>query len=147
MRLLIAFFIVFGSISNRAWAKDFGPADFPGKVESGAPHSVHDAWCKQLNKECRVKFQGRSMTVEGYKGITREQLLGFRSDSDGKERYFYVKYVNSSGLNTTALFLFVHKAAAAEFGLALSRWYEQDSKPYPNYRYPNSQGPQETQDQ
>ena len=145
MRFLIAFILIVGSTTNWARANDFGPADFPGEVESGMPLSVHDAWCKQLNKECKVKFQGRTLTVEGYKGISREQLLGFRSDSDGKERYFYVKYINSSRQNTTALFLFVHKAAAAEFGLALSRWYEQDSKPYPNYRYPNSQGPQDSQ--
>ena len=132
MHFLFAFILVFGSIINWARADDFGPADFPGEVESGMPLSAHDAWCKQLNKECKVKFQGRSMNVEGYKGITREQLIGFRSDADGNERYFYVKYLNSSGQDTTALFLFVNKGAAAEFGLALSRWYEQDSKPYPN---------------
>jgi hypothetical protein len=143
MHFLFAFILVFASIVNWARADDFGPADFPGEVESGMPLSAHDAWCKQLNKECKVKFQGRSMHVEGYKGITREQLIGFRSDADGNERYFYVKYLNSSGQDATALFLFVHKGAAAEFGLA--RWYEQDSKPYPNYRYPNSQGPQDTQ--
>ncbi len=129
-----------------AIAQDFGPADFPGDIEKNASKSYHDAWCRQLEKECRVRFSGRRMTVEGFRGIEREQLIGFRTERDikGKERYFYVKYVNNRGSDSTALFMFVKKKAAREFGLALARWYEQDPRPFPNYRYPNSQGPQET---
>jgi hypothetical protein len=143
--------VIWALIVGIAWptspisAADFGPADFPGDVEVGMPKSYHDAWCRQLNKKCRVQFSGRSMTVDDYKGITREQLLGFRSDADGGERYFYVRYLNSQKQETTALFMFVHQGAAAEFGQALARWYEQDPRPYPNYRLPNSQGPQDTQ--
>lgn len=145
VRFLIATLCGIAWISSPAIANDFGPADFPGDVEVGMPKSYHDAWCRQLKKECRVQFSGRSMTVEGYRGITREQLLGFRSDADGGERYFYVRYLNSQNQETTALFMFVHQGAAAEFGQALARWYEQDPRPYPNYRLPNSQGPQDTQ--
>lgn len=122
---------------------DLGPADF-GEVEAGMPSSYHDAWCRQLHKECRVTFSGRSMRVDNYKGITREQLQGFRTAQDGGERYFYVRYLNSKGKITNALFLFVHDKAATEFGYALGRWYEQDPRPVPNLRYPNSQGPQDT---
>ena len=126
-------------------ANDFGPADFPAEVEDGMPLSYHDAWCRQLKKECRVKFAGRSMTVDGFKGIKREQLIDFRFDNDGDEYYYYVKYLNSKNKKVTALFLFKHWRASNEFSLALTRWQEQDPKPYPNYRYPFSQGPQDTQ--
>lgn len=122
---------------------DLGPADF-GDIEEGGPRSYHDAWCRQLRKECRVTFSGRTMKVDNYKGITREQLQGFRSAEDGGEHYFYVRYLNSKGKMTNALFLFVHGQAASEFGYALSRWYEQDPRPVPNLRFPNSQGPQDT---
>lgn len=123
---------------------DFGPADFDGDVESGMPASYHDAWCKQLRKRCRVTFQGRSMTVNGYRGITREQLLGFRTSADRGEMYYYVRYRNSKGRTTNALFLFDNDLAGIEFGYALSRWYEQDPRPVPNLHFPNSQGPQDT---
>ncbi len=125
-------------------ADDFGPADFPGDIESKGPLSYHDGWCRQIKKECRIRFQGRSMTVEGYKGIERDQLISFRTDFEGAESYFYVTYLNSRGKKTTALFLFSHRIASSEFGRALARWYKQDARPFPNYRYPNSQGPQDT---
>ena len=127
-----------------SFAQDFGPADFPAEIDAGMPRSYHDAWCRQLKKECRVRFEGRAMTVEGFKGIEREQLLGFKSDQEARERYFYVRYRNSNGNPSTALFLFVHDQAANEFARALSRWYSQDPMPGPNFRYPNSQGPQDT---
>ena len=142
---LVPLLSVLASLCLASMANDFGPADFPGNVEIGMPQSFHDAWCRQLNRDCRVRFSGREMTVDGFKGITREQLIGFRSDSDGNEKYFYVRYTNGEAKETTALFMFVNKGASAEFGKALVRWYEQDPKPYPNYRYPNSQGPQDTQ--
>tara|TARA_B100000965_G_C19454148_1_gene696679 strand:+ start:313 stop:885 length:573 start_codon:yes stop_codon:yes gene_type:complete len=133
------------------FANDLGPADFPGDIEEGGPRSYHDAWCRQLKKECRVRFSGRIMTIEGFKGIDRSQLISFRHDFDGgtfrfgkKEIYYYVDYLNSQKNKSTALFLFAHKTAATEFGEALVRWYEQDPRPKPNFRYPNSQGPQDT---
>lgn len=107
-------------------AADLGPADFPGDVDVGMPNSYHDAWCRHREIKCRVIISGRSMTIEGYRGIAREQLLGIRGEVDGKERYFYVKYLNSKGEETTALFMFASESAAGEFGEAFTRWYEQD---------------------
>ena len=143
-QLILVFAALIGLSIAPVFANDFGNADFPGEIEVNAPKSYHDAWCRQLKKNCRVRFNGRSMQVEGFKGIKREQFLGFRTEIDGRERYFYVNYMNSRNKKTTALFLFTHRKAAREFGLALARWYEQDPKPYPNYRYPNSQGPQDS---
>ncbi len=131
-------------------ANDFGNADFPSDVEVGSPKSYHDAFCRQLNRKCRVRFTGRKMFVEGFKGIERNQLIGYRSKTDIEvflgtmERYFYVDYMNSKGEKSTALFLFTHTGAAREFGLALARWHAQDPRPQPNYDFPNSQGPQDT---
>ena len=147
--LVIIVSLLIGSIVPSSFAQDFGPADFPGDIEEGSPRSYHDAYCRQLKRECRVRFNGRKMTVEGFKGIEREQLLGFWTEQEGgaaysRTRYFYVKYLNSRGKESTALFIFVKNEASREFGLALARWYEQDPRPFPNYRYPNSQGPQET---
>ena len=131
-------------VTPNSYSQDFGPADFSDYNQVSMPISYHDAWCRQLKKECRVRFEGRAMTVEGFKGIEREQLLGFKSDQEARERYFYVRYRNSKGNPSTALFLFVHDQAANEFARALSRWYSQDPMPGPNFRYPNSQGPQDT---
>jgi len=140
--LCISFALI---LSNICAAQSLGPADFPAEVESGMPESFHDAWCKELKKTCRVRFSGRRMWVDDYAGISREQLESVRIDSDGNERYFYVGYQDKLGNKRIALFMFVHYRAAREFSAALSRWYEQDPRPYPNYRYPNSQGPQDTQ--
>ena len=130
--------------SIRSESTELGPADFNRNVEQGMPSSYHDAWCKQLNKNCRIKFSGRSMTVDDYEGITREQLIGFRSSLAGGERYFYIRYISKKKIPMNALFLFINTEAAYEFGAALGRWYEQDPRPVPNFRYPNSQGPQDT---
>ncbi len=143
--LLITSLLLLGTVfSPSVIAEDLGEADFPADVEDPSPNSYHDAWCRKLKRECRVRFVGNAMRVDGFKGIKRKQLIGFRSDHDGQENYFYVKYLDSSNKPKNALFLFVHHAAAQEFSRALARWYEQDSKPYPNYRYPASQGPQNT---
>jgi len=148
-KILVILMTLTSTLTSVSNAQDFGPADFPGDIEKDSPMSYHDAYCRQLKRECRVRFNGSKMTVEGFKGIEREQLLGFRTEQEGgasysRTRYFYVKYLNSRGEESTALFIFVKNEASREFGQALSRWYEQDPKPYPNYRYPASQGPQDT---
>ncbi len=133
-------------------ANDFGNADFPADVEKDDARSYHDPWCRQLMKTCRVRFQGRKMWVEGFKGIDRSQLISFRFRRDGGnygkdvhgEKYYYVKYYDNAGIRTNALFIFSNNTAAQEFGNALIRWYEQDPRPIPNYRLPASQGPQDT---
>ena len=149
--VLLAFLGI--SFSPLSLANDFGNADFPADIEDGGAKSYHDPWCRQLKRICRVRFQGRKMWVEGFQGIDRSQLISFRFKRDGGhygrdvhgEKYYYVKYKDSSGVIKNALFLFANNTAAQEFGNALVRWYEQDSRPYPNFREPGSQGPQDTQ--
>jgi hypothetical protein len=85
------------------------------------------------------------MMIEGKGGIQTNQYLGFRFDEDGNEYYNYISYVSSTGVRREALFLFVNRDAQREFVRAFSRWKTQNSLPIPNYRFPNSQGPQDTQ--
>ena len=76
---------------------DFGDADFPSSAFSDGPKSYHDAWCRRIKNECRVRFQGSGMWVEGQGGIQSNQYLGFRFDRDGGETYNYVRYCSDSG--------------------------------------------------
>jgi hypothetical protein len=124
---------------------DFGEADFPsGKFDDG-PKSYHDAWCRKVKSECRVRFQGSGMWVEGQGGIQSDQYLEYRYDRDGRETYNYIKYRSKSGDIKQALFLFVNEQSQRNFVNALFRWKRQVAKPIPNYRLPASQGPQDTQ--
>ena len=125
-------------------AQDMGPADMREDIHEAMPSSSHDAWCQKLHNKCKVVFQGDSMKVDGYKGIRRSQLTTFRINQDGGERYIYVDYIDSRRRARTALFLFANFKAADEFQRAIGRWWAQDPSPYPNYRHPNSQGPQDT---
>ena len=124
---------------------DFGDADFPVDMFNSGPKSYHDAWCRRLKNKCRVRFQGPAMWVEGQGGIYRSQLLGTRYDFDGEEFYNYVSYLGNDGEKRHALFLFTNTLAQGEFMRAFLRWKEIDGDPIPNYRLPNSQGPQDTQ--
>ena len=124
---------------------DFGDADFPLAMFEGGPKSYHDAWCGKIGNNCRVIFSGDSMQIQGSGGITRGQYLEYRFESDGGEYYNYISYMSSQGVRRESLFLFAHIDAQREFIRAFSRWRHQDSLPIPNYRYPNSQGPQDTQ--
>ena len=56
---------------------DFGDADFPSGIFDDGPKSYHDAWCRKIKNECRVRFQGSGMWVEGQGGIQSDQCLGF----------------------------------------------------------------------
>jgi len=125
---------------------EFGRASLEAFPPEAMPTSKHNVFCRQLGHNCEVVFQGRVMKVVGYEGIDRSQLIRFRTDKDGHDDFmFYVTYRSNDGKNLSALFILGHQRAAREFGLALARWYEQDPQPYPNYRYPNSQGPQDIQ--
>ncbi len=139
--LALAALLMLGVTPARA---DFGDADFPQELFSNGPKSYHDAWCRRLKNKCRVRFQGRGMWVEGQGGIQRSQLIGLRTDSEGEEFYNYVDYYSSNGKPKTALFLFANFEAHREFLRALVKWQRMDARPVPNYRYPASQGPQET---
>ena len=128
---------------------DFGDADFPVDIFKYGPKSYHDAWCKKINNKCRIRFQGPAMWVEGQGGIQLDQLIGFRFDKEkAKERgitYNYVAYRSSNGNYKEALFLFSRQEAQMNFLRSFLRWKKQTPVLIPNYRYPNSQGPQDTQ--
>ena len=124
---------------------DFGDADFPSGMFEDGSKSYHDAWCKKIKNECRVRFQGSGMWVEGQGGIQSDQYLGFRYDRDGKETYNYIRYRTKAGKQKTALFLFANSSAQQDFIRAFFRWKRQAAQPIPNYRLPASQGVQDTQ--
>lgn len=132
-------------LSPSAVLADFGDADFSSSATSNGPRSYHDAWCKRIKNECRIRFQGDGMWVEGQGGIKSNQYLGFRFDVDGGETYNYIRYRSDSGIEKQALFLFVNGEAQREFLRAFLRWKKQTSQPVPNYRLPASQGVQDTQ--
>ena len=147
--LLIFNFLIF---PNPVMA-GFGDADFPANNFQNSPKSYHDAWCRYIKNECRVRFQKNAMWVEGQGGIYRSQFIKYRYDtdiksglfSDGGEYYNYITYRSNKGELREALFLFANRKAQGEFIRAFLRWKAQDPQPIPNYRYPNSQGPQDTQ--
>lgn len=132
---------------------DFGSASFPEKYFDSSPRSYHDGWCRFLKNECRIRFQGNAMWVEGVGGIYLDQFLNYRYDKDvprgifagSGEHYNYITYMSSKGIKREALFLFSNIKAQRNFSNALMRWVDQDGRPIPNYKLPNSQGPQDTQ--
>ncbi len=136
--------IAASSIAPIPTKADLGDADFPIGKFNNAPQSYHDAWCRKLKNECRVRIQGQNLWVEGQGGIKRSQFLNYRYDWDGEEFYNYITYKDKKGQKRDALFLFVHPRAQAEFIRAFFRWKDQVEEPYPNFRLPASQGPQET---
>lgn len=123
---------------------DFGDADFPVGTFDDGPKSYHDAWCRKVKNECRVRFEGPAMSVEGQGGITSDQFITFSVDRDGGEYYTYLTYRKKNGSKQRALFLFVRQDAHMDFVRALITWRRQEVDMRPNYRLPASQGPQET---
>ena len=142
---LFSFLIGIIILSPLSVKADFGDADFPAGIFNDGPKSYHDAWCRYIKNKCRVRFQDDAMWVEGQGGIYRSQFLKYRYDWDGNEFYNYVTYKDSNGQNRVALFLFTNRKAQGEFIRGFFRWKDQESKPIPNFRLPNSQGPQDTQ--
>ena len=129
---------------------DFGDADFPIDLFEQSPKSYHDAACRSLDNRCRVRFQGTAMWVEGYGGIELSQLKSYRYDAEGsaishRDYYNYITYESKSGQLRQALFIFINRNAQQDFMRAFFRWKRQTAQPIPNYRLPNSQGPQDTQ--
>lgn len=150
MRLLVLIATVSIALNPAAVRADFGDATFPEDALKGGNKSYHDAWCMRIKNECRVRFQGPAMWVEGQGGIFSDQYLGFRYDSDGNsyaggEFYNYLRYKSRDGGENEALFLFTNQKAQRNFIRALFRWKRADMNPYPNFRLPASQGPQDTQ--
>tara|TARA_E500000331_G_C17118612_1_gene652825 strand:- start:129 stop:719 length:591 start_codon:yes stop_codon:yes gene_type:complete len=130
---------------------DFGDADFPVGMFQDGPKSYHDAWCRKLKQECRVRFQGPAMWVEGQGGIDVSQYIRYRYKKEGgdglyvdEDHYNYISYRAKNGQEREALFLFAHQFAQRDFMRAFMKWKKQEPLPRPNYRLPASQGPQET---
>lgn len=123
---------------------EFGDADFPVDMFVEGPKSYHDAWCRRIKNNCRVRFQGPAMWVEGQGGIQRGQLIRYRYDKSGGEFYNYITYKDKEGRARQALFLFSNFNGQREFMQAFVRWKKQQDLPVPNYLLPSSQGPQET---
>ena len=110
---------------------DLGNAEIPVNSRESYPETSHNALCSSINQDCVVTFKDARMSVDGSKGIERHQLIGFRTEFDRQETYFYIDYSSATGAKRTALFLFHNRKAAAYFGQALSRWYKQDPNSYP----------------
>ena len=140
----LIFFIFSASIFTSAKA-DFGDADFPIGLFNDSPKSYHDGWCRFIKNNCRIRFQGLGMWVEGQGGIHLDQYRGYRFDREKNEYYNYISYRDNQGREREALFLFANNQAQRNFTKAFLRWKKQESQPVPNYRLPNSQGPQDTQ--
>ena len=152
--LIIFSFFSLGISSVKA---DFGDANFPIGTFEYSPKSYHDAWCRKIKNECRVRFQKNAMWVEGQGGIFRSQFVKYRYDyettggpglfggSYGTEHYNYVTYLSKDGILREALFLFANDRAQQNFIKSFLRWEEGNYEPIPNLRLPNSQGPQDTQ--
>ena len=140
---LVAVFLLSASICIPSKA-NFGDADFPVDMFNGGPKSYHDAWCRKIKQECRIRFQGSAMWVEGQGGIYRDQYKSYRYEKESREFYNYVSYIDDSGRERVALFLFANVDAQREFIRAFLRWKKQVGRPVPNYRLPASQGPQDT---
>lgn len=140
-KLLLLPLLLFAALPARA---EFGDADFPVGTFDDGPKSYHDAWCRKIKNDCRVRFAGPAMSVEGQGGITSDQFITFKADEDGGEYYTYVTYRRKDGVPQQALFLFNNYDAHLEFLRALMTWRREKVDLRPNYRLPASQGPQET---
>ena len=93
IRVLLIAVIAALSSSPLIVRADFGEADFPSEMFDDGPKSYHDAWCRWIKNECRIRFQGEDMWVEGQGGINRNQYISYRYDEDGEEFYNYIKYI------------------------------------------------------
>ena len=74
-----SFLIIFSSLQFAVspLLADFGDADFPLNFFQNSPKSYHDGWCREVKRECRIRFQGPAMWVEGQGGIFVDQYKGF----------------------------------------------------------------------
>ncbi|WP_269615682.1 hypothetical protein [Prochlorococcus marinus] len=155
-KLLAAFLLSTFPVFTSPVKADFGDADFPIDLFKNSPQSYHDGWCRFIKNKCRIRFQGKAMWVEGQGGIYLSQFENYRYDTDKGdghnlvvgdrgEYYNYISYRSENGGLKEALFLFAKHKAQRNFSMAFMRWVEQKPEPTRNYRFPNSQGPQDTQ--
>ena len=143
--ILLASLALFSPLGNLVKA-DFGEASFPENYFLDGPKSYHDGWCRFLNNECRIRFQGNAMWVEGVGGIYLDQFTNYRYDTDrpnqaffgSGEHYNYITYRSNNGELRQALFLFANTKAQQDFMKAFLRWEEGAGDPIPNYRLPTA---------
>lgn len=85
---------------------------------------------KWQGPECVIRFEGGRMTVDGSKGITREQVKGlaFHWGSD-VSKYIDVVYATSEGKVSIAQFGFRYGNVAKQFINALVRFMSGDAQP------------------
>ena len=98
------------TVSHQSKA-DFGDADFPLDNFDNSPKSYHDAWCRYIKNDCRVRFQRDAMWVEGQGGIYRSQFVRYSYESDtnagfiiSTEHYNYITYRSNNAELRQALF-------------------------------------------
>ena len=82
-KFILIFVLSFSSIFFGDVKAEFGDADFPIGLFEDGPKSYHDAWCRKIKNECRVRFQGKAMWVEGQGGIELNQFISYKYDVDG----------------------------------------------------------------
>ena len=120
--------------SSTAMAGDMGRADI--QTRNDLPlKSDFNAQCvgpmdRWEGPECVVRFDGARMTVDGSKGITREQVKGlaFHWGSDVR-KYVDVVYVTADEKVSIAQFGFRYGNVAKQFIHALVRFMGGDAKP------------------
>ena len=150
--IIFATLAFFSSLTNVVKA-DFGEASFPENYFLDGPKSYHDGWCRFLKNECRIRFQGAAMWVEGQGGIFVDQYKGYKYSQEKKgsgfagipntaKHFNYIFYESKNGEQKQALFLFINDKSQRFFVDSFLRWKKQDGTPIPNYRYPADQGPQ-----
>ena len=81
-RFIVIATLAFFSSFNNVVKADFGEASFPENYFLDGPKSYHDGWCRFLKNECRIRFQGNAMWVEGQGGIYLSQFIKYRYDTD-----------------------------------------------------------------
>jgi len=114
-------------------SNQFGISDFPGVIQKDSVNQYHKAFCPQLERTCNISFTERSMIIEGFNRIEREQLISFKAKDKVKvdgmwdmkaNKSFHIRYLNTYGNQVNAIFVFTDWRATQKFGLALAEWYE-----------------------
>jgi len=119
---------------SAALAGDMGRADIQNRNDLPLK-SEFNALCvgpmdRWQGPECVVRFEGGRMTVDGSKGITREQVKGlaFHWGSD-VSKHIDVVYATSEGKVSIAQFGFRYGNVAKQFINALVRFMSGDTQP------------------
>ena len=113
-RLLLLLPLLLGSPA----IADLGPAETEVT-------ETFDTYCGKRGNDCRVTFESGRMRVNDGKGISRDQLVGFKYTGpdlcvfSSPDLPWVVSYRNSSGEIKTAKIIFRHGPTNIRFGQAL----------------------------